>query len=1011
MLIEITKKLSMGKKHKLYEVELAYRKLKSYFYYDNNSLNIRKSLAEFEDDGIEDKLKSLLKLINLKKPIEDENFINLLDQIEIIVTPKSFKSKDENCKDEFILSNKLPNLPFSLENINYFIDAPIEIHILSVLWIMKEGLYLQKTYERYNYAYKISIDEDNVEVNPGLRLFDKYFEEYQKWRDRSIEQAKLLLENEQDATIVQMDIKGYFHNVKLNFDKLREEIKNNSSTKKLLFTNMLECINNKYLEKFKQKKPDFKLKNDRPPLPIGLLSSGVLGNWYLKDFDKKIMENLAPSFYGRYVDDIIVVLANTPIKRELETKKLSAFDNFIQEYFVNRDLLCNNDSIEEKSYFLKLSDKIESLEIQKKKFKILEFSHRESLAALDNFAIKLKENSSIFWMLPDDEKDSKDFDESANDLIYGDSVNKLRSLTDIMPSKFGASVFLAKRILSSLLSDESPSSKTDKQILSFFHGKYALDFYPLWEKVITYFIVNNKKDEFWEFYKTCCKSIDSIETEKSKSVLKDIKDFLFSHLKSSIAIALALKPIFLFKENTELNNKFKKYKSPVYDISKLIELVTAYRKSNLIRHNYVTLPLLNYTDYALEYNSPFLKPLLIDNEVKFLENIEEDLLEIDNETFKYSPRYVHLFETNLHSFYKFIIESTKRFKDEENVDFNKELATDVLDTSFDKFYKLNFQWQGLDEDSFKEKYKNKLYSYSNNNKYIELRIGENTPKNDKNILSVAVGNHKISKEDIEPSIKNKLIFTETKKQNLIRILNQSEEEKADVLILPEISLPFKWLKRLSAESRRKQRAFISGIEHFSIKRVCYNYIVSILPVNFGGLQESLIIPRLKNHYSPGEELLIKGIRYKVPKAKPEKYYYHLYKWNGISFTAFNCFELADVGNRDLFKAKVDVIFASEYNLDWKYFSNIAESITRDIHCYYVQSNTSNIGDSRIIQPTESNRKDILRLKGGTKSSVLVGHLDIDKLRAFQEKEYFIQREMKTFKPTPPLFDKEGVKNR
>jgi len=979
----------MNKTYTIQDIQLAYRKLKSYFYYDNTSLHIREALAKFEGAGnIEDKLRELLKIINAKNPIKTKGFQFFLDKISILVLPKSYESDKLSGQDEFILSNRIPSLQFKLDRINYFIDAPIQIHIISALWIMKEGFHLQKHFDKNNYGYKIAINE-NGEINSGLRLFEKYFEQYQNWRDRSISAAKDLLKKDQDAVIVQMDVKEYFHNVELDFLKIKEEILNEGCDKPLKLTDLLKKINQTYSEKLQEEEKTFKINKDKPRLPIGLLSSGVLSNWYLKNLDDKIVKNLAPVFYGRYVDDIVVVLAN--IKLEDEN---SPFQSFVKKYFIKNEILKEA----KKDYQICLEKT--NLFIQKKKFSILEFSHEESLAAINNFVVKLKENSSIFWMLPEDEEDSKDFDESANDLIYGDTINKLRSLNEIIPSKFGASVFLAKKILSSLLADESPTPKTDQQILSFFRGKYALEFYHLWEKVITYFVINGKKNQFWKFYKTCCNAINTLICGEYNKKSGKIKYYLKNHLKQSIAMAIALKPSFLLEEGG-LSKKFKKYKDGI-DIKEIQKLTNAFRKSNLIRHNYITMPLLNYTEYSLQFDSPYYKPLLIENEVRFLNSIKKEDLEIHFDAYKYSPRHIHLFETNIHAFYLFLLKSSNG----EN--FNKALLEEVLGMSFDNFYRLNYDFRKDLDDNFKAILKKQFFSIvDGENNYAKIKIGDDSNRSQN--ISVAVANHCVNKANIELSIKNKSKVTSIKKENLIRILNQSEEEKADFLILPEISIPFKWLIRLSDESRRKQRAFITGIEHFSIKKTCYNFMVTVLPIKIGEQVESIIIPRLKNHYSPDEELLIKGIRYKVPESKD--FYYHLFKWKGISFVCFNCFELADVEHRALFKGKVDIIFASEYNKDWKYFSNIAESITRDVHCYYVQSNTSDIGDSRIIQPTESNRKDILRLKGGVKSSALVGLLDIQKLRAFQEKEFFLQKELKTFKPTPPSFNKDGVNDR
>lgn len=345
----------------LKDVELAYRKLKSYYYYDNFSSFIRIRLAEFEGNGnIDKKLSDLEKNINLSS---GQFIANIFSQMKVIEIPKSYGNKYILSEKSQVLSNLSVNLPFELTDTNFVLDAPIEIHIISVLWILKEGYQLQESYERYNYGYKLSLD-DKGQITQGLRLYDKYYENYQKWRDNSIDTAKSLLEKKQDATIIQLDIKKYFHNISLDFNNVKANISNKNTP----LTDLLEKIHEKYFHLLKNKTNLFTSKKENNyPLPIGLLSSGVLGNWHLNNFDKKVSEKLSPAFYGRYVDDIIIVLANTKIKRgEDENQDL---DNFINEYFVKRELF--ESKSEKDGYNLKYNQnnnlKTENLFIQEDK--------------------------------------------------------------------------------------------------------------------------------------------------------------------------------------------------------------------------------------------------------------------------------------------------------------------------------------------------------------------------------------------------------------------------------------------------------------------------------------------------------------------------------------------------------------------------------------------------------------------------------------------------------------------
>ena len=121
-----------------------------------------------------------------------------------------------------------------------------------------------------------------------------------------------------------------------------------------------------------------------------------------------------------------------------------------------------------------------------------------------------------------------------------------------------------------------------------------------------------------------------------------------------------------------------------------------------------------------------------------------------------------------------------------------------------------------------------------------------------------------------------------------------------------------------------------------------------------------------------------------------------------------CYELASINDRSLFQSYADFIVAIEMNRDVNYFSNIVESLSRDIHCYFIQVNTSEYGDSRITKPSKTENKDIVRTKGGINSTILVDEIDIKSLRKFQIKGYHLQNKDKSFKYTPPGFDPDVV---
>lgn len=87
----------------------------------------------------------------------------------------------------------------------------------------------------------------------------------------------------------------------------------------------------------------------------------------------------------------------------------------------------------------------------------------------------------------------------------------------------------------------------------------------------------------------------------------------------------------------------------------------------------------------------------------------------------------------------------------------------------------------------------------------------------------------------------------------------------------------------------------------------------------------------------------------------------------------------DICARALLKNEVDIIFTPENNSDTTYFSNIIETMSRDLHAFMVQANTSIYGDSRITGPYGRNYRNIVQIKGGDNDSIIIGTINLQEV--------------------------------
>jgi hypothetical protein len=1055
------------------DIKSAYLKLKSMAYYDSSDLFLKAKIAEFETETVISEneidffeIKSISfedKLVRLHEALEIRNkgeyaqyWKDLLNQIQYRVLPKKLLKTKKNSEENAsvlinnFFSNNREKINYEFEKIILFIDAPIELHIMSVLWMMKLGCNLEEDLIDKCYGNRLILDPAKTEnkerkIVSGSGLYKPYYKQYQKWRDEGISLAKNYLENGQDILFINIDIKDYYYSVRLNLNILNERLKDYYYNSYSILVEIFNKIHLKYTAIVsKVGYPDAskaKILEDETLLPIGLASSYLLANWYLREFDNRLHQNINPIYYSRYVDDIFIVLANPDFKYLLKEKCKEIRRHFDKKYGSNKSPhfqefeqyilfvldpvisleYCNSNSKNDtntdiKNYIFKLTC-YENLYIQPNKTLIYHFEHTSSLALIEKFKDDIEKRSSEFRFLPDEEVEKKDFEDEAYELVYDESQLKIKTLKDYKENRYGLATHLVKKILFSLKSGKKNNKKEAKNVLRFFKGSTNLENYQQWEKLITYFIVNENHEEFIKYYTYTLSqliSIDSSENYKNTNVsLSKISRDLMDYLSISIEISLSLYPNFL---NNEQKNKFRAISYQINDLTEnkcrignILYNYRIFRHSNLLRHHFVVHPLMNYTNLSKSDNISLLEHDL--TKIKGISTIQFDDLLIE-----YTPRHVKFWECALLEFYRLIHIETENdlppyllryqidlFKDENN----------YLNSAFERYYEINYWY--IENEAFKNNLRNSILTINiighgqtiPNFEAQEILV--NSDSLDLEKFKVGLANIKVRSEDFTASMLGRPnLFN--RYGDISKVLNTAEHERdCNMIVLPELILPYSFLKFVTDWSSDKRRAIITGIEHWTVQNVSYNFILTLLPVTIMGINDSVPVFRLKNHYAPKEEFIINDYRRIVPK--PHPYRYFLFRWRGLYFAVYYCYELADILHRSIFKSKVDLLIASEWNPDINYFSNITEATSRDIHCFFIQVNTSQYGDSRVNRPTKTANKDSLRIKGGKNIAVLIDELNIPELRAFQYLGFGQQQNIDNFKPTPPDFNHEDARKR
>lgn len=933
-----------------YEVESAYDKLRNYYYFEKTDLITRKKIFDWDKSKISEFTSELNDF--------DNTLEKYIDSIGINPFPKSFNDTQLEYEKNFYTNHRSLKSD-SISNFLVFINAPVEVHIISVIWTVRFGVILDRQLSENCYGNRIY----NNSYKPK-QLFEKYQHKYKHWWNNALNATKGLLSQKKNSTVFCFDIKSYFHSIEVSFNELNAKLKHeiNTDFDRRVFRLLYE-IHFKYKRTIRGIAPSISDSTKHSPLPIGLMSSFVIANYHLLELDNEI-KLTSPTYYGRYVDDIIIVFEG--IGRPRKSKKSKFLCDKLSGVLEFSD---KNEEI------IFVNSKYRNLEIQSEKVHVYDFNYKSSPTILTAFVEDQRKKSSEFRYLSDildnnfDEFEGVVFEDNF-DFENGNNAK----IKDVNENKFKIASYLSKLTRKVIDHGESYKDAEIEKVFRFFSGKFLLYHFVFWEKLLTLYHVSGKSSRFKRTVKDIVNVIDSI---KIHSKWKVDENLVKETLKNNLNIAISL--------STKLSSAHLNFQVETEDAGKHL----------LPRDHYSIFPFLPYTTAYTEYNVSLLDYNALN---QFINNPEalRVLPELVPTGKPFYWCYLSVFIYNLY-----------------NEDITEKTQDKILKEAFSLYKEIN----RCDIP------RNELYSINEilSNKFEDKTIFEITVSKAKSQkCRSAIVNEIVSLKNFSSSLNNRPLKSNSREEKIRFELDQlSKIPKLDIAVKPELSIPIFSLFKFVQHSAKFQYSLNSGIEYIPTKTLANNCILCTLPVKVGNeFLDCVPVIRLKNDYSYEEISSINNKRkLAVPKLTNKEFY--LFRSNGIYFSNYYCFELTSIENRAIFKSMVDLIVAPVWNKDNFYFKAISETMVRDLHCFYAQSNTSEFADSRMIQPTKSTHVVKSLVKGGTISqsrynfSLLIDDIDLKKYRDFQMMDYESTQNTKfkknnIFKPLPPDFVEEYV---
>ncbi|WP_445536390.1 reverse transcriptase domain-containing protein [Acinetobacter sp. G18] len=1002
---------------------IAYRKAKSDIFWEK-SISAVDRFVNFEKNFEE----NIYNLFNVLKKANVEEILSCCIDSEFFINyPKSmdFECNDEESKDFHSISSTAKEFERKLKGCEITISSRIignftvQAHILSALWINFIGHKYDAKLSKNSYGSRLNRlnlengcctneSQYNLEKNTS---FQPYFIPYKEWQSNGLNSIEKSLEAKKNVMVFSLDLKGYYHNIDakiINNDDFNNDVGLELDESEQLFNSVIcnlidkwgECVGEIYKSKF-----NFDLNAG---LPIGLTCSKIISNIILKILDDKIERNLKPISYGRYVDDIFIVIENKGFLNK---------NDFLS--FFSRKI--NIDNINDLNNILKKYETKTELKVQEKKIKTFFLNGRNAQNFIKNVKEELKEMSSEHRLMP-----------NAQDLVLSEDDTIKKTNFDIK-STYGLELLSKNRSELSLqlsyienLMRDLPKQEWIQEKSKFYDfildevtvPSVLFNYYKYLERILN--IAISLGD--FNFIYCMCEKIKKnlINLLESKSFVInlngqkveekiDLNNYI-DEILVSIRMVVFDSLIKSFNEKI-ISKSFLKLYNFIFGIE-FDSFVFQEKVKLVILSDLANVPLKFYcrkinnlnepdniiNDYIIKYNLGLIK----DVGVKFL-----------NKNLTYARKDLNLVSESM-SLYPFLFPTRPLNSLDVSDLFNEELYNGELSNidRFDlwrnyvqvvngEFYISEVELTDISQD-LDESYFTKVDDVEKKcgNKLIAIGTEE------KKSIRVAITNFETKEDEWSYSADNKSKLSFERYERFKNLIDQvlTLKDKPDYVIFPELSIPLEWLNTLIHRMSKSKISFIAGTEYEHNGNEIYSSAYMLLhDTSFGCSSWQLIKqPKLLPAVGEDKDLQLKyGKTWKVFKDFNKPVYIH----NGFCFGVMICSELQNSRARVAFQGNIDGLFILSWNRDIETFGDLIKSAALDVHSYVILVNNRKYGDSRVRVPSKNSwMRDLARLRGGDNDYVVSVSLKYSDLRDFQSRAKRWPSDSDKFKPTPEGFE-------
>lgn len=925
-------------------------------------------------------------------------------------------------------------------------DFPVDMHVLSALWVNLVGHKFDAVLSKDAYGSRLrryrpepdapegSVGEYHTEA---IGSFQPYFGPYRNWRERGLKAIRNELKADRQVIAVSMDLTSYYHQVDPAFisdKRFLASAKIELSDWEYDFTVAFSDALSLWSDMAASKLVDMGCNPEMVKvggLPIGLSISRVVANALLVGLDSDIQVGLAPVYYGRYVDDLFLVLRDPGNLNDVSQ---------LLKFIAARTSCFPAEGVgaEKNDIYLTLPGAFQgrtTLMLQQTKQKAFFLQGHGGLDLLDNIETQIRSVSSERRLMPSPER--LETMASAKVLTAAgqasEEADTLRRADGLAVRRLGWAIQL--RAVEMLARDlrQNDWKEERAKFYQFAHSHILrpdkiLDHVDYLPRLLSLAVALMDWAEARKLVDATLHSLRDLEAKTNGSEIKvngqlanGTDQSTWPDLRASV-IELAADAVARSLRWSQRDGEPRPLSETALDLCKLLGLGSDIAVIQALSRD------LRESDWAktsykdhLRRDASRQRPAL---EQEFLllghYSNEDDLREFlwlsevsgnGSDAVRVNPRckqelsegtatsmLPYLFPTRPYS-----TQDVSLFLPDQCVFVGTEHNPARAWARYVRAVRGVWVWGSLVADPLEpDSAFASSGSNGSNGSVAALGVGKKGAK-----VRLGISSLLTTEDSWRACANGRPDISPERYARIKRLIDQAitAHPKPTHLLLPELSLPDRWVDTVSGLLLDAGISLVAGLDYHRQSPQIHSEAVLVLTDDRLGFPASVQIRQPKSMPAAAEEMkLLEDFGHIWPgglknAVKP------VYQHQGFCFGVLICSELQNVKHRLRFQGDVDCMMVLSWNQDLETFSALVESASLDVHAHVALVNNRKYGDSRVRAPAKANHgRDLCRLRGGQNEHVVVVELDIETLRAFQSRAKRWPREDDPFKPVPEGFE-------